>query len=263
MKVALVITLREFHRRRFEKSVVFLSLFFCFLMNNSVVDVPVGERISPKIVDKAVICQEQSQQLSSPRYVTIFDFDDTLLPSSWLVHVLSTREELTEKMKTELRRVERSAYNLLSSAIQSSHVIIITNAEEGWVQSSCALFMPSVYSLLSKIVIVSARSRYECVYPTDSAKWKELTFYDEIESIRGKSGGFISLLSIGDSLLEREAVFSYGRSNNMVLAKSIKLIDVPTPAQLVTQQELICNALQSMILSSEKLDLKLSVKVSV
>ena len=155
-----------------------------------------------------------------------------------------------------------TASALLREAIKRSTVIIVTNAEEGWVEHSSSIFLPSVFNLLRFVTICSARARYGSVYPQESNKWKQLTFSEEFDQIRNRRDGVLSLLSIGDSLHEREAVFSYGEMNSNVIAKSIKMIDIPSPSQLATQQELIGKALPSMIASSEKLDLKLSVQAS-
>jgi hypothetical protein len=38
---------------------------------------------------------------------------------------------------------------------------IITNAAEGWVEYSCNKFMPSVMQILGKVIILSARTKYE------------------------------------------------------------------------------------------------------
>lgn len=231
-------------------------------MSNNSVDVPVVERLNLDIGDEGTLLKNEASLCPSYENITIFDFDDTLFPSSWLVQVLQVRGELSDKMKEEMHRVDKSAYILLSTALKLSSVLIITNADEGWIKSSCSMFMPLVSSLLNHFIIVSARSRYELKYPYDSGKWKELTFRDEIDKLR-REGFHINLLSIGDSLFERNAALVYGSANKLCIIKSVKMIELPSPGQLITQQRLICNAIPSMIKSREKLDLKLSVEVSV
>ena len=223
-------------------------------MNNNSVDVPVAERLNIDIRNEEEELKTNANLCPSYENITIFDFDDTLLPSSWLVQVLQARGDLSEKMKEEMHRMDESAYMLLSAALRLSSVIIVTNAEDGWINSSCSMFMPLFNSLLKYVVIVSARSRYEKQYPYDSGKWKELAFRDEIEKLR-KEGSFVNLLSIGDSLYERNAALVYGATNKFSIVKSIKMIELPTPGQLITQQRLICDAIPSMINNREKLDL--------
>lgn len=42
---------------------------------------------------------------------------------------------------------------------------IVTNAAEGWVELSARRFMPKVNAELKDIEIISARTRYEKLYP--------------------------------------------------------------------------------------------------
>ena len=53
---------------------------------------------------------------------------------------------------------------------------------------------------------------------------------------------------------------AYGHENPNSLVKSIKLIEVPSPSHLATQQDLIRNNLHTMIYSTDKLDYKLSIQ---
>ena len=89
-----------------------------------------------------------------------------------------------------------------------------------------------------------------------------MTFSDELDPLWDHNGS-VSVLSIGDSLLERDAVFSCEAANSGVIAKSIKMIDVPNPTQLSMQQQLICRDLYKMVASVKKLDLKLTAQSSV
>jgi hypothetical protein len=44
-------------------------------------------------------------------------------------------------------------------------VIIVTNAAEGWVELSAKRFLPRVNAELNGIEIISARTKYESLYP--------------------------------------------------------------------------------------------------
>lgn len=54
---------------------------------------------------------------------------------------------------------------------------IITNAGEGWVQYSAEKFMPSLLPILEKIIIISARAKYEHL-TSDYTKWKLHAFLE-------------------------------------------------------------------------------------
>lgn len=227
-------------------------------MSSNQCDVMVGEPINRDVVHPA---NSFSHEAMVPTRVTIFDYDDTILPSSWLTCIFSTRESLSQDMLEKLEKVDQTASTLLYEAIKCSTVIIVTNAEEGWVEYSSRMFLPSVFRLLRFVTVRSARSRYATRFPQESGTWKKMTFSDELDPLWDHSGS-VSVLSIGDSLLERDAVFSYEAANTGVIAKSIKMIDVPNPTQLSMQQQLICRSLQTMIASASKLDLKLTAQPS-
>jgi hypothetical protein len=63
--------------------------------------------------------------------------------------------------------------------------------------------MPKVQKLLSKINIISARSKYEMVYPGKSYQWKLHAFMETMEEM--ERGAVTNLIAIGDSNIEIEA----------------------------------------------------------
>lgn len=231
-------------------------------MNSSKEEVPIAESLPHGIIKEDVLSKRFNCKPELTNYVTIFDYDDTLLPSSWISYLMEMKIPITNEIRKQLDAVDRTASALLSEAIKYSTVLVITNAESGWVEESSCLFMPRFHSMLSNVTIISARSLYESTYPGCSSLWKEQAFKDELDRVLSYNC-YSSVLSIGDSLHEREAVFSYGRNHSHSLVKSIKLIDAPSPSHLATQQELICNSLYTLIFSPKQLDLKLSVQGSV
>ena len=228
-------------------------------MNTCKEAVPIANTISEGIVKDDVLSKQYFTKPEITNYITIFDYDDTFLPSSWISHLLQINAPVTNEIRNQLELVDRSATALLQEALQYSKVIIITNAENGWVEDSSRIFMPHFYSLLDDVKVVSARSMYESSYPCCSTIWKKQAFRDEIDSLLSFND-YPSILSIGDSLHEREAVMAYGHENPNSLVKSIKLIEVPSPSHLATQQDLIRNNLHTMIYSTDKLDYKLSIQ---
>jgi hypothetical protein len=61
---------------------------------------------------------------------------------------------------------------LVDRAVKSGPVVIITNAETGWVELSCKKFMPRVLPFLAGVKVLSARSTFESLYPDSPADWK-------------------------------------------------------------------------------------------
>jgi hypothetical protein len=105
----------------------------------------------------------------------IFDWDDTLLSSSWLAQNGLRLDEpavVPLEAMAQLEVLQESVISLVQRALVHGNVIVITNAETGWVELSCKKFMPRVLPLLSKFKVLSARSTFECLYPDSPSDWK-------------------------------------------------------------------------------------------
>jgi hypothetical protein len=105
----------------------------------------------------------------------IFDWDDTLLSSSWLAQNglrLDSPDILPAEAVAQLRVLEESVASLMERALACGNVVIITNAETGWVELSCKKFMPRVQSFLTRVKVLSARSTFESLYPDSPSDWK-------------------------------------------------------------------------------------------
>ena len=115
--------------------------------------------------------------------VLIFDWDDTLLCSTWLASEglrLDSPAVIPPSTVAELQRLESSVVSLLERAMTYGEVVIITNAETGWVELSAQRFMPRVRPLVEKVRVISARSTYERQYPDNPYDWKVAAFRNEI-----------------------------------------------------------------------------------
>ncbi|CAI5720519.1 unnamed protein product [Hyaloperonospora brassicae] len=117
------------------------------------------------------------------RTVVVFDWDDTLCPSSWL-HAQDLlpkyrghRIAVTPAQRHVLRLIGAHVARLLRKAVAYGPVFVVTAAEWGWVEMSAALYLPDVQRVLSlaDVHIVSARSWYEQTFGLggDSATWKQ------------------------------------------------------------------------------------------
>lgn len=106
--------------------------------------------------------------------VIIFDWDDTLLSSTFLsMHGFGLEaSSVPREFDVNLRRLEAAVATLLQTAMNCGRVCIITNAETGWVQMSAQKFMPGLVNLLKKIEVLSARSAFEQHWPAQPKMWK-------------------------------------------------------------------------------------------
>jgi len=85
--------------------------------------------------------------------IIIFDWDDTLLPRSFLSPggYFNCDIKLSKDDQNKLLNIENEVFNLLNNAINKGDTYIITNAEKGWVELSANKFYPSINNILKKL----------------------------------------------------------------------------------------------------------------
>jgi hypothetical protein len=193
----------------------------------------------------------------------IFDWDDTLLASSFLSGKGYRLDGITERLPevdSQLKDLEQSVCAVLSAALSCGNVTIITNAETGWVQLSAKKFIPGVVPLLDKLKVVSARSTYEPSYPDAPLQWKMCAFQEQLR----EAGDNVTrnVISFGDSHVEREAVLAVTRGLPNTRTKSVKFAERPSMGQLRRQIELVTSCFQYIFTHEGDLDLQLTVTVT-
>ena len=210
----------------------------------------------------------------------IFDWDDTLLSSSFLsAQNVRLDSELSSvpalsAVQLQLAALDRCVSSLLSTALSCSpHVHIITNAESGWVQLSAAKFLPETLPLLARVRVLSARSTYEALFPDCPHKWKFAAFHREVAATGARDADFPaaatsaasahrSVISLGDSHVERDAVRAATRGLSGVRCKSVKFAERSTCEQLRRQVELVTSCFHYIHQHAGDLDLQLTVTVN-
>jgi hypothetical protein len=203
---------------------------------------------------------------ASDNTVIIFDWDDTLLASSFLSgkgYRLETTLERTPEIDTQLKDLEASVVAVLKLASSFGHVHIVTNAETGWVQMSAQKFIPAVVPLLDKVKVVSARSTYESSFPDCPLKWKFYAFQEKLsKTFAPDLKSEKNVISFGDSHVEREAVRAVTKGFTNTRTKSVKFAERPSMEQLRRQIELVTNCFHYIIQHDGDLDLQLTVTVN-
>jgi hypothetical protein len=212
--------------------------------------------------------KQESVGSSLKQTVIIFDWDDTLMASSWvdrskLLHIDSF-SSLSTTVQQQFAVLEELVGNCLRAAAQLGSVIIITNAESGWVEYSSRRFMPRLVPLLESMRVVSARSTYEQFYPGAPLCWKAAAFAHEANQIFGKEAVIAAqreIVSIGDSNEERTAV-KIACEQLGAVSKSLKFVDLPNPDQLCKQVETVTAWLSWVLEHGSDLDLMLKATLS-
>ena len=172
--------------------------------------------------------------------IIIFDWDDTLLPTTFLTPggIFDEDMDLPEIDSEKLTQLEELVSKILNDAVEKGNVYIITNAGKGWVEYSAKKFYPSILPILSKIKIISARRQYEKVFPGNSRQWKIGAFLNLQKSVNLKL--VTNIICIGDSLFEMEAGRILASRFTEAFVKTIKFREAPKLDELIKQLKLVC-----------------------
>eukprot|EP00913_Durusdinium_trenchii_P031193 g29209.t1 len=131
----------------------------------------------------------------------IFDWDDTVLPSSWVQGQglrLDDSSEVLPWHRQQLSKVAAAAAETLRLAKQLGTVVLITNAERGWIELSCQKFLPTLFPALESVKVLSARTTYESSCVASPLDWKVNAFAAEVARIYGNGDRRKNVLSLGD-----------------------------------------------------------------
>eukprot|EP01067_Filipodium_phascolosomae_P000007 Filipodium_phascolosomae@DN1004_c0_g1_i1.p1 len=197
----------------------------------------------------------------SHQTVIIFDWDDTLLCTTHL-NMLSMKDSnwANGSMAAHLISLQEHGKKLLEMAMEFGRVFIITNAVKGWVEHSSSQYLPKLVPILDRITVISARCNYEEEFPGNFQRWKIEAFLEVQRQLN--STIITNLLSVGDSVVELDAVHVMGREFAQALVKTIKLRENPTPEELSKQLELVCTKFETICMSPRSLKIGLERKAN-
>jgi len=195
----------------------------------------------------------QVQQSPSDQTVIIFDWDDTLLCTSYLG---SLKDGATSpQVRADLQRIELLACKLLNTARQLGHTFIITNAVDGWVEKSAAEYLPGLMPALSKVRIISARSTQESQCSGDIKEWKVRAFLEVGRQFDTEIT--TNLVSVGDSTFELDAANVLSREFSLGLLKTVKLQPCPSSQELLKELEVLETKLGPIVQKACNLNIRL------
>jgi len=177
-----------------------------------------------------------------PKYhnsLIIFDWDDTLLPTTFLTPkgTFSEDIQLSPSDYKKMQQIANYVYDILKESIEKGDVYIITNAGINWVQFSANLFYPNISELLKKIKIISARGEYEKSFPGNLRQWKIQAFLNLLKNVDNKL--VTNIICIGDSLFEMEAGRILASNFKEAFIKTIKFREAPKLDELLKQLKLV------------------------
>ena len=190
----------------------------------------------------------------------IFDWDDTLLPTSFLLYKnkIELDNKLSEKDQAKIIKLEQSVKNLLTLSLSKGDVYIITNAGEGWVEESAKTYYPNIKEILEQIEVISARKDFETKFPENSKLWKINAFLDLKKRLNDTL--ITNIICLGDSIFEMEAGKILAANFIHAVIKTIKFKENPKPEELNKQLNLVLNQFNSIFNSSKNLTVRVEKK---
>lgn len=202
---------------------------------------------------------DRGHRFSSEETILIFDWDDTVLPSSW-VHEQGLRLDgdstVSDAQQEELSKLAALAGETLRLAKQLGTVVLVTNAERGWIELSCQKFLPALYPSLETVKLLSARSEYETPTVSNPFDWKLKAFTSEIDRVfHADANRRKNILSLGDSHHEREALISATAQLPNCRTKSLKFVERPRIEQLCKEHTLVASCFRRIVHHDGNLDL--------
>lgn len=219
-----------------------------------------GDRAELRERDREAAAEDEYNEALKQETVIVFDWDDTILPTSWLerTNALTGGGELRPKAQQEVAALSTIATQTLNLAETMGQVLIITNSAPGWVDQSCALFMPQLAQKMRGYQIFAKPMH------------APITF--KIGAFQRECRQFRNLVSVGDGEAERAASLRLqapdrGRSGVGSLIgeplagaprriKSVKLLELPTCQHLIAQHEMLQGRLADVTAFQGHLDLK-------
>lgn len=198
-----------------------------------------------------------------PKYhnsLIIFDWDDTLLPTSFLTPkgTFSEDIQLSSSDCKKMQQIANYVYDILKESIEKGDVYIITNAGINWVQFSANLFYPNISELLKKIKIISARGEYEKSFPGNLRQWKIQAFLNLLKNVDNKL--VTNIICIGDSLFEMEAGRILASNFKEAFIKTIKFREAPKLDELLKQLKLVAQQFGAIYSSIKNLTIRIERK---
>ncbi|KAF4682670.1 hypothetical protein FOZ60_010259 [Perkinsus olseni] len=213
----------------------------------------------------------QAQKPPQHQTVIIFDWDDTLLCTSYLNlraggqqqsnnnnNSSSRQQDVSRTIQKHLHSIAATDAKLLEMAMAHGETFIITNAMKGWVEYSARKYVPQLLPTLRKVRIISARTEHERQFPGDYHQWKISAFLSVRQALNSQV--ITNLVSLGDSNIEMDAIHVMGSEFSQALIKTIKFRENPSPDELAKQLELVYQKFDKILVNARNLKISLERK---
>eukprot|EP00405_Crypthecodinium_cohnii_P025434 CAMPEP_0206488472 /NCGR_PEP_ID=MMETSP0324_2-20121206/42440_1 /ASSEMBLY_ACC=CAM_ASM_000836 /TAXON_ID=2866 /ORGANISM="Crypthecodinium cohnii, Strain Seligo" /LENGTH=335 /DNA_ID=CAMNT_0053967517 /DNA_START=69 /DNA_END=1076 /DNA_ORIENTATION=+ len=218
----------------------------------------------------------QSDFADPSQTIIIFDWDDTLCPSSSMKPFAEfdrqgkLRRKLPSDVRNELKLLTDVVVPLLKMAKTMGHVIMVTNARAPWVDISCQNFLPAVKEHLADIPVTYALELVDMDNPKDFdestgcllTETKARAMKAAVSQFYSRYPGqsWKNIVSIGDAYFEHDAIRQVVGNKDQAKkcrTKTIKLLEGPTTAGMVVQLSILKGWLQQIVQTDTDIDIDL------
>lgn len=209
---------------------------------------------------------DEDSTTCASKTTAILDWDDTICPSTHLSQLglrVDDIGDLPDALQEQLAQLEVAVINIMREAMRFGNVVVITNAEAGWVELSGRRFLPDVIEFIRMydIKVVSARTNFEKDFPNAPSSWKVAAFSQEVKQMFPQDDQ-LNVLVLGDSTSERDAAHALGGRMPYSKVKTVKFVERPSIDQLMRQVQLVAQSLPDLAGYSKSFDVDLVVSAS-
>ena len=196
----------------------------------------------------------------------IFDVDDSLVATSWIVKNNIDINNPTYKNKyiRLFKELDELLFKLFTKILKykNTKVVFVTNATKLWVYIWLEILPNTKEIVEKKVGIISARDLYKKKYPGDGFIWKKLTFESLVMNYYMNKKGNQNIISIGDAPFEHQATVNLYKEfkNKIRLLKPIKMIQSPNYDEILDQLRVLYNNFNAIYTSKRHLDIKFTDK---
>jgi len=221
----------------------------------------------------------QRQYADPDQTIIIYDWDDTLCPSSCLKRFsqFDRKGRLAARLdgptRSELGMLADQVAPLLRFSMAMGKVVIVTNARRPWVDISCSNFLPALKSTLKNIPVIYALelvkdAQLQQLEKEDSGKLLTETKARAMKAAvtefysRYPRQSWKNVVSIGDALFEhaaiRQVVGERPMQTRKCRTKTVKLLEGPSIAGLVVQLSIVESWLAKIVQVDGDVDIDMS-----
>jgi len=173
--------------------------------------------------------------------IIIFDWDDTLFPTTYLTPKgIYIERETTQEESLLFKDLELSVLKLILFAVNKGETYILTNSILKWVHYCIQNYYPKVKEVLDKVKIISSRELYEQKFPNNSKKWKLESYLNIATLTKYNKKMLTNIINISDSSSDITAVTKLSESFVNVILKTLKFKDAPNLQDLSKELKLVC-----------------------